>query len=1680
MDAQFNRFADDELLPPDEKTIAPTAARWRPQPQQGGANRLRKIWLGLAWVALAAFSVSLIWSLTWLRPQKQVRLCLVGTNYASNLSVDANVGGWNDLSVLAKTAHKNAKERQFVTASRPLEFRSDTRWDAGFEHLKERAIVVYFSAHGAADELGPYLLPANCDPDSNYRLKVSAIIETLGKLPKDKQKLLVLDGSHFRANWQFGVLSNDFARSLKDLNQQILDVPNLVVLSATSEGQLAWDCAPHHQTAFGHFLIEGIKGASADYNNNGRIDVEDVYRYTNVSVPRWVEARYHVSQRPMLLPLGGAGTKRASAFELAEVVHNYQPPKIDSNNEIASHQLEKIWQEYRDLKAHPIKPYSYVPARWRQYEKTILRYEQLILANESAAAGPFVELIGSMCHQLEWDLNRSLSADQGNLFVARAMSGQSADVDAVRKVMDQLWGAADRRRPEIWKATTDKIANAKQVSRLRTEILSLLYEQAVSDPVAALSKSAAIAKQIQDPIELPPSEINFLRMLDRHLPASLRTEGSSELIRVALKTRLLAEKAAVTFEPGIQANCEAIYPWIAKEIQDADQQRLFGEDLLMAGVAEKQRALDYFVIADKGYRRALERGARVRDASHLRSELVYHLPFIAKWIASISEGEWAENRNPLKSFEALLSETHKLDYLLSKAVSEAIDSPPPATPNNPSPRSLAEQTEVVSTAYQSLQARFDSWWKNQSDSLSDIELALSIPSGKSETRVLLLNNQASLLRSNSINYDSSESVVEPHIAPASSRRQLKTKNETLAKAQVQGRLALAIIGEGAFDQSARGKGQNSGASESFIQVKNRVEVLSTEEHWWKSMHIAGNEIQQRLTQLLGANLESPESETDLSNSQWKQANLIFAMLGGSGRPAPPTSPITLLRDCRQSTLFARLASRSLNSQWYDVDGHPYYQVATQRYMQAAKRLWNGNPELLAVEQAVAEAGNLEIVVPPRVDLTTEAELPFQIGIKGEAGKHVPDGFPLLWIDESESLSLLRPVFGERMVQKLIAGKTPTPEACFLRNPVPASSEQSSASQNTRFRLASHASGNLPAIEVAGFFRGQPLRRSIGVHLHKTPDIFSVEFEKPANARLAVKAARNLHGVHGAGSGAVAIVLDASGSMGAAAGKKFDAAAKYAEATRAIKEVLESLPEGIKVSVWVFGQATGAQKTVRHAEETIKRVVEPTVWNSSDAGQLASIMHKISYPNIEPWNESPIIETVLAAKQDLLGEPGFKTVLLLTDGIDNRYLNSTNSVAGNSIASVLRRSFDQSDISLNVVGFKVKSSEQAKARQQFEIVKSFSPPGKYFEVREATKLAETLQSVLHQRIRYWVDDYANESLAPDRVAVEAGLQNSKAVWYPKELAPGSYSLWTNVSPKPFSMFLNRGDRLVVEIDKTSGQVVCHRAGTLDADFANKPTKSAAGWKVAAMENRIEHAARQLSLLIGLEKITAENPSAVEMLRPHDIWFEVRESGSSKPKQPLTWHVNRQFTIPTWRVDVPDWKARGLNNSPATPVVDVWWSPARPTSPAVSWERGRDYEKLSQLQGRTMDVDGVEILIESISVESRIVESKADTEERKPCLVVRLKHSSDKKFWVKPSGLNYEGQESRMYEDIGSYTGVFWPIVPDQVDEIITGLSVYSLRDLKHQAESRGFHVQLNNMQTPRADEIAFPPLIGDSD
>ena len=46
-------------------------------------------------------------------------------------------------------------------------------------------------------------------------------------------------------------------------------------------------------------------------------------------------------------------------------------------------------------------------------------------------------------------------------------------------------------------------------------------------------------------------------------------------------------------------------------------------------------------------------------------------------------------------------------------------------------------------------------------------------------------------------------------------------------------------------------------------------------------------------------------------------------------------------------------------------------------------------------------------------------------------------------------------------------------------------------------------------------------------------------------------------------------------------------------------MLQGLTQGTVVSVWVFGQAVGFEKTVKDAERTITRIQEPTAWDPGD-------------------------------------------------------------------------------------------------------------------------------------------------------------------------------------------------------------------------------------------------------------------------------------------------------------------------------------------------------------------------------------------------------------------------------------------------------------------------------------------------
>src|SRR5262249_12961356 len=126
------------------------------------------------------------------------------------------------------------------------------------------------------------------------------VIKSLAELPHDKEKILVIEGAMVPANWQLGMLHNDFARRLDDLEGEIKEVPNLWVLSAADVDQRCWASEGLGRTVFVHYLIEALRGRAV--GGDGRLSLHGLHRYLALNVRNWVWNAREAIQEPVLLP----------------------------------------------------------------------------------------------------------------------------------------------------------------------------------------------------------------------------------------------------------------------------------------------------------------------------------------------------------------------------------------------------------------------------------------------------------------------------------------------------------------------------------------------------------------------------------------------------------------------------------------------------------------------------------------------------------------------------------------------------------------------------------------------------------------------------------------------------------------------------------------------------------------------------------------------------------------------------------------------------------------------------------------------------------------------------------------------------------------------------------------------------------------------------------------------------------------------------------------------------------------------------------------------------------------------------------------------------------------------------------------------------------------------------------
>ena len=387
------------------------------------------------------------------------------------------------------------------------------------------------------------------------------------------------------------MIHNDFARRLKDLEPEILAVPNLWVISGCDVDQQCWTSEGLGRTIFHHYIIEALRGGSAA-GPDGRLSLDELYRYVRENVRKWALAARGAVQEPVLLPSlpGGGGASAVAAspatgparrdpltVHLATVkaaAAAETPPPPD--REI----LSRAWLRFRQLDAMLPHPSAYSPLRWRAYGSTLVRYEQLLLNGASEAAQPVGERLSELEQAIRKDrMLGGVGASSGVNLVMDALNGGAASAPADPPEFLKIAQAADDQDAQkTWDALREGESSGDEgrgpIRPLRNRLAEYLLGRAQDDPARDLARVASRIRLTGLAGEPLPAETHFLRMLQARLSPPLEARGrpfSSSASR-ALRVRGLAERAAMGAVPKSVGYpySERVHAWTRQLVEEAD------------------------------------------------------------------------------------------------------------------------------------------------------------------------------------------------------------------------------------------------------------------------------------------------------------------------------------------------------------------------------------------------------------------------------------------------------------------------------------------------------------------------------------------------------------------------------------------------------------------------------------------------------------------------------------------------------------------------------------------------------------------------------------------------------------------------------------------------------------------------------------------------------------------------------------------------------------------------------------------------------------------------------------------------------------------------------------------------------------------------------------------------------
>jgi serine/threonine protein kinase len=1591
---------------------------------------------------------------------KPVQLVLIGEGYEENLAIPHNLYGMNGLDGVASVADDNEARfdvKRFAAAD----------WEKALVNVKHNTVVLYLALHGGGDKNGPFLIrDGGAGGESTNLVRLNDVLDKLGSLNPAKKKLLILDATQ-PTNIPRFMVHNDFARQLEGLNDKIKGIDNLVVINSTGAYQRSWTSDEWAQTAFGHYLQEGLRGGAdkreTGGNENGRISALNLFKFVQAKVKRWAHDNRREAQKPILLPRGEEGERRAENIELAVVEKTYEEPRVPKAREVPEDKLKEVWSDAEELLSAVPSPAVYSPQLLTRYLETLLRYEQFLRIGEDSAARRVKARLETyrkdMLAKRRLDLDSAPSAlpmpavlgllDRPNLLAG-------AD-----RLFDPIWqkGTKDRRR-EAWRSIQD--SNIKD-KLLKTRLAGWLLRRALLKPdLRDLPKACTILGEFVIPRDRP-TEAHHMFMWQRDWEYLYHEGVPPAVFWRALLLRRAAEEVALGFPaqdldtlararnkrlPGIEFNkvfhpySELVRPWIRAKVEEADRARRDAQDLLFSVPTDRQQAEELLNRAEDLYVEAPSIALTVSHALETRSRVMSLLPYYTRWSAQRAD----DDRDEQDLLQRLWTNTHELNALLETAPGEGAGADRVGE--------LEKKARGVEDDFRKVVTRFDDRYKEYQRNVGELtqkdwkalDEALSVP-------ILAgVENRLKLIRlayrvSNQLNRD-----TKAHVSDVPETDATELEKQASNRAYRQARAEMAILGKDAFAKVRAG-------FKELEDVQRDVRAIR-DTRWPEAANAVGEQtglrwrdLPSRVNYLINFSRET--GKLAAAAELMIRAVGLCRQIDGTGAGQLASDPVAEDRKLHTHDLLLWMAERTRQDRWFAENNQRYYKDIGLLYVRDAESL-AGNPQNVqayaervtgveAKRKQLREDASLTLAWslrkaapkdynnrpgPAQVHITSEKQFDLYYRVQPHA---LTSGFPVVYVQPRGIKSDKPEQFEES--QKPHAWSLSDAEAAPLFV---------GALENRNYKdLFDPKVDPSPTLEVdpkrfevSGLFRGYRFRRPTDLYFHPRAHIIIAQNPLPDRAAFLVYASDELHSRIDPGKGAVAIVVDYSGSMNlemrtGPKRKRIDVARD------ALAKMLRKLPANLEVSLWIF---RGHKDDNDAKVDEVKHVAR---WKAGRDGDAKDFI--ITLNGEQPRGGTPLLEAMeqAAAQLKKVNKDKPRTMIVLTDGVPN-----DPKQAITSLRERLKKIFTESGISVHVIGFLSNEISDERPPQGDgegaiaclkELRKGIQElPGRFYDAPDADKLSKALDYPFQWR--FSLGD-RHRSGAYYQVTRKGSLDNWVSV------KPGAYEFWEHkLSEQPDAVKLQPGELRMYEL-RDDGRL---SVGSFIDLFSinNQPWPAKRGWRLAARDNRL------ISRLGGqAQEILAmvENGHAKrgETPPPAQAWLELQDG---RGQQVLGQRWQNRLGYPVSAA----WVVRATRKQDRC-RVQTWLRDTVVQFQAVS-EHGRNLDEA--FAGKQVLVEGVDVRIESVRVEAfNWVDEHGNRDPQRPlwCLVVRCNYPSGRPIWVKPdpdvNPARNGGYEHHYYQVQGSnrarYTGIFWfgSLSQQQVEEKLRQLKFYSVEDFK---------------------------------